>query len=660
MKALYPQLAWNSICKNSRYYVPYIIAGAMMVMMFYIMNYLNASIYVASLLGGSAMQMVFGLGLWVITVFAFIYLFYTNSFLIRVRDRELGIYSILGMNRKNILTIIAMESILVYGIVIASGLFCGIGLSKVVELCLAHLVEQPISLAFTIDSQVLSNTLLVFTGIYGFLFLWSALKISTTKALDLVHGGSLGEKQPKANWLIALVGLILLGVAYYLAVTIEDPIVAMSMFFIAVIMVIIATYLLFIAGSIVLCRILQNNKNYYYHPNHYISVSTMRFRMKRNGAGLASICILMTMVLVMSTMSSSMYIGLESSLEKAYPTEVMADISYTDDPDVNKDLKDALDAFMNEKITGIKDAHSFDVLQFMSGSYTQDGYMYDPVKDGWTYNELYIIDVEDYNAIYGESITLKDGQGLLCTSDQSIAYDNFRINDLSWEIIDTVNRVPVSNGAIISPQGIVCLVVNDLNSLMEAYSSYREPGYSLHFISDVSHGGSVNVTTEDLFTMFREYKPDYDGAFSLSFRTKSDARAAYLQLYGGFLIVCVLLGIIFLVSTVMIIYYKQISEGFEDQKRFEILRKVGMTDQEIRKSINSQVLVLFFTPLLAAGIHLCASWPMVSRILILVGMSNRTLSLIVTAAVYLIFAVFYGIVYKLTSNTYFRIVYSGN
>lgn len=395
-------------------------------------------------------------------------------------------------------------------------------------------------------------------------------------------GGSLGEKQPKANWLIALVGLILLGVAYYLAVTIEDPIVAMSMFFIAVIMVIIATYLLFIAGSIVLCRILQNNKNYYYHPNHYISVSTMRFRMKRNGAGLASICILMTMVLVMSTMSSSMYIGLESSLEKAYPTEVMADISYTDDPDVNKDLKDALDAFMNERITGIKDAHSFDVLQFMSGSYTQDGYMYDPVKDGWTYNELYIIDVEDYNAIYGESITLKDGQGLLCTSDQSIAYDNFRINDLSWEIIDTVNRVPVSSGAIISPQGIVCLVVNDLNPLVEAYSSYREPGYSLHFISDVSHGGSVNVTTEDLFTMFREYKPDYDGAFSLSFRTKSDARAAYLQLYGGFLIVCVLLGIIFLVSTVMIIYYKQISEGFEDQKRFEILRKVGMTDQEIR------------------------------------------------------------------------------
>ena len=202
--------------------------------------------------------------------------------------------------------------------------------------------------------------------------------------------------------------------------------------------------------------------------------------------------------------------------------------------------------------------------------------------------------------------------------------------------------------------------MNDLQSLAEAYRNAREPGYSLHFICDVSEGGNVNITTEDLFTMFREFKPEYDGAFSLSFHTKTDARAAYLQLYGGFLIVCVLLGIIFLVSTVMIIYYKQISEGFEDQKRFEILKKVGMSDHEIRRSINSQVLILFFTPLLAAGIHLCASWPMVSKILMLVGMSDRTLSLIVTAVVFMIFAVFYGIVYRLTSNTYFRIVYSAN
>ena len=660
MKGLYPQLAWNGICKNRRYYIPYIIAGALMVMMFYIMNYLNASIYVSSLLGGSAMQIVFGFGLGVISVFAFIYLFYTNSFLIRVRDRELGLYSILGMNKKNILSIIAVESILVYGIVMASGMITGIALSKVVELCLAHLVEQPISLAFTIDPQVLSNTLLCFTGIYGFLFIWSALKISTTKALDLVHGNSFGEKQPKANWLIALVGFIILAIAYYLAITIEDPLIAMSMFFIAVIMVIIATYLLFITGSIVLCRILQNNRKYYYHPDHYISVSTMRFRMKRNGAGLASICILMTMVLVMAAMSSSMYMGLESSLNKAFPTEVIADISYTEDPQVNADLKDALDQYTAEKITGMKNAHSFNILQFVSGTYTQDGYMYNPMEDGWAFNELNIMDVDDYNAIYDESITLENDQALLCTSDPDFSYDHFKINDRGWDIIGIHNRTPVSNGALISPSGAVCLVVNDLQSLAEAYRNAREPGYSLHFICDVSEGGNVNITTEDLFTMFREFKPEYDGAFSLSFHTKTDARAAYLQLYGGFLILCVLLGIIFLVSTVMIIYYKQISEGFEDQKRFEILKKVGMSDHEIRRSINSQVLILFFTPLLAAGIHLCASWPMVSKILMLVGMSDRTLSLIVTAVVFMIFAIFYGIVYRLTSNTYFRIVYSAN
>lgn len=660
MKALFPQLAWNSICKNSRYYIPYIIAGAMMVMMFYIMNYLNASEYVASMVGGSALVSVFGFGILVIALFAFIYLFYTNSFLIRVRDRELGLYNILGMNRKNIVSIIACESILLFAIVISAGLLSGIALSKIAELVLAHVMEQPVNMEFTLQPYVLSNTFFIFAAIYTILFLYSAFRIGTTKALDLLKGTAYGEKQPKRNLFFALIGLVIMGIAYYMAITIQEPLLALSTFFIAVILVIIATYILFITGSVVLCRVLQKDSRYYYKASHFISVSTMRFRMKRNGAGLASICILMTMVLVMMTITASLYAGLEDSMAKNFPTDIIVDISLFEDQTVTENMKNTLITYMDENILENTDALCSEYVYFASGNFNQDGYSVNPDMVSWSANELYIIDDDTYNLIYNKDISLRDDECILISDNRDLIMDDYFLNDHSWQVTEKEEGQPITTGVNISGASAQTLVISDLSQILDdAYLSTISM-HSLHYVCNVKDGSTMNATSDGLFQSFRDTLGEMDSGYSMNFKYRPDARASYVQLYGGIFMLCVMLSIIFLLSAVMIIYYKQISEGFEDQKRFAILRKVGMTDHEIRSSINSQIMTMFFMPLITAGIHLCAAWPMLYRILIMFGITNQQLTLIVTIMVYLIFAAFYGIIYRLTSNTYFRIVYSGN
>lgn len=659
-KAFYPRLAWNGIHNNRRYYIPYILAGIMMTAIFYIMNFLNASEYVASMVGGSALVSVFGFGIWVIALFAFIYLFYTNSFLIRVRDRELGLYNILGMNRKNIVSIIACESIVIFAIVISAGMVSGIALSKIAELVLAHLMEQPVNMEFTLQPDVLSNTFFVFAAIYTILFLYSVFRIGTTKALDLLKGTSYGEKQPKGNLFFAVIGLLIMGIAYYMAITIKEPLLALSTFFIAVILVIIATYILFITGSVVLCRVLQKDSRYYYKASHFISVSTMRFRMKRNGAGLASICILMTMVLVMMTITASLYAGLEDSMAKNFPTDIIVDISLYNDTEVTEEMKNTVISYMDESIPDRTDELCNEYIYLASGTFTDDGYYVNPDEETWSANELFVLDEKAYNNIYDKQITLNPYECILISKNKDLSMDTYSLYDYSWKVTQREEGQPITTGVNISAAVAQTIVIHDYSQILDdAYLSTISM-HSLHYVCNVKEGTAMNASSDGLFQTFRDTLGEMDGGYSLNFKYKPDSRAAYIQLYGGIFMLCVMLSIIFLLSAVMIIYYKQISEGFEDQKRFAILHKVGMTDHEIRSSINSQILIMFFMPLITAGIHLSAAWPMLYRILIMFGITNQQLTLIVTVIVYLIFAAFYGIIYRLTSNTYFRIVYSGN
>ena len=653
-RCLYSRLAFQSITKNKKYYIPYMIAGILMVAMFYIMNFLNASSYVRNLKGGSLLTMVFGFGTIVIAVFSLIYLFYTNSFLIRVRNRELGLYSILGMSKRNIVTFIANESLIIFGIVIASGLLAGIGLSKLVEMCLCRLIGENVQSGFTIDSSCLSNSFFFFLATYFLLFLSSAIKIRFSGALDLLHGSNYGERAPKGNILIAIAGIVLLGIAYYMAITIKHPAIALSVFFFAVILVVIATYLIFMSGSVRFCQLLTKDRRYYYQPSHFISVSSMRFRMKRNGAGLASICILMTMVLVMMSMTFTTYAGIRNSVEKAFTSDVISDISLTADPTLDENIISSITDYLNTNITGKKDVLYYPYMKYETGHYTSEGYQ-NKSQPGFSLETLYTIDLATYNRISHTNHSLQPDECLVLTDDPSVGFKDFCFNDIRWKVKDVIHSQPIGTGTDIQLKTPVTLVINNLSVLTALVDNSFHPVYYLHYTCNLSTNSHINVSVNDITTQV-SLLTDQQYASTCSFNEKNEALSSYLQLFGGMLMLCVLLSIMFLVATVLIIYYKQISEGFEDQKRFSILKKVGMTEKEIRRSINSQILIMFFMPLLMAGLHLIFAFPMVYRITIMFGLTNIQLSVTVTLITFLVFALFYAIVYKMTSNTYFRII----
>ena len=405
----YPKLALTGIAKNKKTYVPYILTGIGMVMMFYIVTFLAKSDAVGALRGGNTVQGFLQLGTFVIGVFATILLFYTNSFLIRRRKKEFGLYNILGMGKGNIARIVIWESLIIAVVSIVLGLGCGLLFSKAAELFVSRIMNSTAGFGFTIDKNALFTTLSWFGPIFLLILLNSLRQIYMSKPVELMKSESEGEKPPKANWILALAGMLLLGGAYYLAITIDDPVTAMVMFFVAVVMVILATYLLFIAGSVTLCRLLQKNKRYYYKTNHFISLSSMVYRMKRNGAGLASICILSTMVLVMVSSTSCLYIGGESMLRQRYPRNLILNVNadcsdYMDY--AQRVFDDTLDNFQLEKENTVHYRHLS-----VSGVLQGDTVYFDESKirdysDVW---QLFFIPLEDYNQTMGASETLAEG-----------------------------------------------------------------------------------------------------------------------------------------------------------------------------------------------------------------------------------------------------------
>lgn len=323
----YPRLALDGIRKNKKLYIPYILTGMCMVMMYYVIMFLQFSKNIRSAVESVTVTTVLALGSWVIAIFSCIFLFYTNSFLMKRRKKEFGLYNILGMDKNNLGKIIFWETAVIWAITLVGGLGLGIAFSKLAELAMLSVLQLETNYSFTISSQGLGMSAIIFSVIYLLLLLNSIRQIRHSAAVSLIKSENTGEKPPKANWLFGIAGIVLLAVAYYIAVTIKEPIQAITLFFVAVIMVIVATYLIMISGSVLFCRILQRKKSYYYKPNHFVSVSSMTYRMRRNGAGLASICVLATMVLVMLSSTASLYFGAEDAIVSRYPRDINIELS---------------------------------------------------------------------------------------------------------------------------------------------------------------------------------------------------------------------------------------------------------------------------------------------------------------------------------------------
>lgn len=671
----YPKLAWEGIRKNKRLYLPYIMTCIGMVMMHYIISYLSGAAILDSVLGSETVGYAMSLGSWVIAVFSVLFLFYTNSFLIRRRKKEFGLYNILGMGKWNIGRIVLWESVIVAVLSLVLGLAAGALLAKVFELAVANLMGAQITYEITIAPDVMVSTGMIYGGIFLLLLLNSLRQIATSNPLELLRSENAGEKPPKANWLVGLAGVIILGIAYYIALTIESPVTALAIFFVAAGMVIVATYFLFGAGSVVMCRLLQKNKRYYYKANHFVSVSSMTYRMNRNGAGLASICVLLTMVMVMLSSTAALYVGTEEQVLSRYPRDINLQIAMNEYASLDNTKLDAnraeITGILGDDLSKVENLVDYRVGntsgmlsngEFSNERQDMQNFDYGMANDAVL---LFVVPLEDYNRIMGTQQTLDDDEVLIYGYRTDYDAPTIRVNDGQTYRVKEVVDDWVSNGeASMTVIPTVYVFTNDVDAFTKPMQGMTTDWGTPMMTFDWMYCFDMDATEEEIADVFYAIRNsqwmnglyESEEVASVTAECQDIEREGFYAMFGGLLSLGILLSILFLAAAVLIIYYKQISEGYEDQKRFDIMRKVGMTKRDIRKSINSQMLTVFFLPLITAGIHLSVAFPIIHKILQMFNMHNIALHIATTAGCFLIFGAFYALVYRITSNAYYSIV----
>ncbi len=674
---LYPKLAWQGIRKNAETYLPYLLMGILMVGVSYIMNYLTRPALMGALSMGGTTLMVLQMGKIVISVFSVIFLYYCNSFLIRRRMKEFGLYNILGMGKGNIARVMLWETLLTALLVFAGGLLLGLSLSRLVEMALINLLHAD----YTVPMELfypdgVTWVLLLFGGIYVLILLANLLRMRLSNPVALLKSENTGEKPPKANWFFGLIGLLILLSAYYVAAVSQSPLEALIFFFIAVLMVIVATYLLLVSGSVTLCRMLRRNKRYYYQTRHFISVSAMAYRMKRNGAGMATICILCTMVLVILTSTVCLYGGTDSMVDAICPQDINLTIGLeARDGEENWKRLDAMQQMaldVTEEM-GLTPENITSQRALVATGKVQNG-DYGIITDADSLKanvlELTVYPLSVYEQATGETVTLADRELLYASFKTNEAFSSMSFyGSAPYRMIRAEKELPkrLLSADYRSAWGCLVVFTNDAEAFRSEITALvgEKSGeammmdrLALHFDLDSE---ADTDTQEKLVKALRSEAmkstgKDFYGMSSLSVDTRALCRRDYLSLFGGLFFLGMVLGPLFSIAAVLIMYYKQICEGYEDAERFAVMRKVGLTDAEIRRSVNSQVLTVFFAPLLMAGLHMLFAMPMIRLILGAFGLHNDSLFYGIGIGCYVVFAVIYALMYLLTSRRYYRIV----
>lgn len=677
---LYLRLAWDGLRKNRQLSLPYLLTCVGMVAVHYILAYLASPATIDKLPRGSqTIETIMVLGCLVILLFSFIFLFYTYSFLNRRRAKEFGLYNVLGMGKRNLGRIVLWENLLVTAVALAGGLFLGASLSKLAELGLVNLMGGEIDYRIQLNYKAVFRTVMCYLPVFALNAFASLIRTRRSSAVNLLKAENAGEKPPRGNFFLALAGLGILGLAYWMALSVENPLDALMWFFAAVLLVIIATYMLFIAGSVWLCRVLQNNKRYYYHPDHFVSVSSMAYRMKRNGAGLASICIIATMVLVTLSTTSCMMAGIEESIKDQSPREInlrvwLDDSSQLTDENLNQ-IRSAVTEFTSGRSVDVKNLLDYRFLH-LTGSLTDSEIQCSYESASWNgsmgdLRDVCLIPASDYTRMTGTTAELQPDEALLFLSH--CAYNNDELTIAMGEMKTTFRILSIEADSQFSGSQLpgsymnapaMTLVVSDLTSAMSFFEEEMNTTQQLYTLEwrygfDTGLDDTLNAEFEyELSKHLDELFPEAAGSnwrhimVSSRANNATDARASY----GGLFFIGIMLSIVFLLAAVLIIYYKQVSEGYEDVKRFEIMQKVGMTKSDIRRSINSQLLTVFMLPLGFAGLHLAFAFPMIRKMLFLFGLTNIALFIRTTLISLAVFALFYWIVYRRTSGVYYSIV----
>ncbi len=676
MKAFFfPRLAASGIKKNGKLYRPYILSLIGMVMMSYIIQSISYSPLLRVTNGGTNAQAILSIGKFVIAFFALLFLFYTNSFLVKKRYREFGLYNVLGMGKKDVCRIVFWENLLVSLIGLIGGIGFGILFSKLCELGLLRAIHSEVDYRFTLEGEAVTMTLILYGAIFFLIMIKSLIQVSRLRPMELLHSESAGERPIRANWLFATLGVLLLGGAYYISVTIESPMSAISLFFVAVLMVIAGTYLLFISGSVALCKLLQKNKKYYYKKQHFVSVSSMTYRMKRNGAGLASICILATMVLVMISSTSSLYFGADDMISTRFPQDTYIAVEMDDLSDLSsgktEKYRTEYEKIMKENNVTPEGVAEFNYCS-ISGMLQGENIIISPeMTTDFTLNydnlrALYFVSVSDYNKIMGTDLSLTGGEAYLMPYDCKYSGKDLDLGDIKFSIKGQLSEfIPIldANAASVSVAIPSFLMVipeyETLRPLMKYMyddeTRYLEIKYYYGYdcIDSCGEEKAIDIwskQTEVVRSMANGDRFTYDSG------CESAEKSDFYSTFGGLFFLGIVLSGIFIFAAAMIIYYKQVSEGYEDKARFGIMQNVGMTARDIKSSINSQVLTVFFAPLLFAGVHLVFAFPIIWKLLQLFYLRNMGFAIGVTAAAFVLFGVFYAVIYKLTAKAYYSII----
>jgi len=659
-KGFYTRLAVTNIRKNSKTYFPYILASSATVMMFYNLLYLLLSKDVNSMHDSSTLSAVLGLGSIVTGIFAFILLLYINSFLIKRRKKEFGLFNILGMEKKHIARIMLLETVMIGLLCIGLGLIAGVLFSKLALLLLLKILAMNASFGFEVPLRAVSITVILFGAIFLINLVYNVFQVHVSKPIELLKGGNVGEKEPQTKWLIALTGAAALGGGYFIALTVKSPLAALNLFFVAVILVIIGTYCLFTAGSIAVLKALRRNKRFYYRTNPFIAVSGMIYRMKQNAAGLASICILATMVIVMVSSTVSLYIGLEDALRTNYIREISVSASNVTYDDI-KQVDDAIAETV--KIRGLS-IHNPIRLLYASEAAIQDGNAFTGVRSAGFSSSglsmLMFITAEEYHRIEGVSVELSEGEALVYIVKGKLPGETLDFGGYSLNIRGRLDKMetieefsPLKNSMLAQSYVIVTADEQDLNRARQALNEGEEwlPGFQYNYLFDTKADRKAQA---DLVSSLQYVMRDLSVHVFVEGREAS--KNEFISLYGVLFFLGLFLGALFILGTVLIIYYKQISEGYDDKERFAIMSKVGLSRGEIKKTIRFQVLSVFFLPLIMAVIHIAAAFPVICKLLTIFNMTNVPLYAICTALTILVFAVCYAMIYSLTARTYYRIV----
>lgn len=660
---MYTKLAITNIKNNRQFYFPYLLTGIITVAMFYIMCALESNPGIQSMPGAKDLGLILRLGIGVIGIFAVIFLFYTNSFIIKRRKKELGIYNILGMEKRHIAKILSKEAFFTAIIAIGGGLVTGVLFHKLACMLLYRMIGFNGGITFSFSKKGVMITAILFAIVYLLTYIYDLFQVQLANPIELLQSGNKGEREPKTKAIMAVLGVLCLGTGYFIAITTKNPIKALTLFFVAVILVIIGTYLLFTAGSIALLKILRRNKGYYYQTKHFTSVSGMIYRMKQNAVGLANICILSTMVLVAVSTTVSLYVGVEDIMKERYPNEINISAYY----DTGAPAEDSIAPIVEKSVkeSGRKIRHEEDYLELYFAAIKDQGqYSLDKEKvktAGDRVSGFVVLTREDCKKKYNEEIPeLAENEVALFTIKKT-DMDTLVLENRSYhvkEIKQFQNTEDFETIADIMDEYYYVIVndVQDMERLWQLQKDiYQENSSSISRQVRLDIDGDSEQKKECFENIKTALGPEQAKARILIDSRQSNLDEFY-QIYGGFLFLGLFLGILFLMITVLIIFYKQISEGYDDKERFSIMEKVGMSNDEVKATIRSQVRTVFFLPILMAAIHVGMAFPMIKRLLSLFGLSNTALFAGCMAGTILVFALIYLLVFLKTSKTYYKIV----